>query len=321
MPRRIVLESVQWGGEHPGIRSLMCIISIAPTLKFRRPYFFLYTQTPTDIMASPVVRIALWDQVVKHILNPDENKPPAHVVCPICLEAQLDILGLDSPQVDKLHAEAGVALFCGHMLCAPCWESHRKRFELLSEDEDEDEDKCEDECIDCPVCGMLLEMSVCECQCKAAPLPGNNDTPILCNIEDILRDAVPPTVPEAGIENVRPDICSPCRQHGLARLVPYLDALINNPQNPPHIAAQLFDPVRGWAVNQDHFHEVLHALKAALVDSPKSPWNECASYRAGEHVGHTISLDVPRFVDGGDRFIIEVTRRGVVCVEPVIAVR
>lgn len=85
---------------------------------------------PPAVRPGPRYQESLWHRLKAYaenclIATPTmHGKPAPYAVCPICLDTELCIAGVRRalPPPDNRY-RPGVALVCGHMTCARCWQA------------------------------------------------------------------------------------------------------------------------------------------------------------------------------------------------------
>ena len=214
----------------------------------------------------------LWHKVKKHILDPNTTNSNCLVVCAICDDKKLDILGLGAPTTHQLppahhspspaptpesyEKETGVLLPCGHMFCKTCWG-------LYSEPRLNQHPGTNNPLpYRCPTCRFELRFSICGCAIKAVDIPPHDDVAMQSfgkgdhsSPSNFFAD-VPLTVHETAKKpkHLRVTrICAPCR---LVRLDIYFPRMYRAFDAPPDSqSAELREILRPARENRETFLE------------------------------------------------------------------
>jgi hypothetical protein len=173
----------------------------------------------------------LWHEVKNRILNPTPNRD-ARVVCPICKDKQLTIVGIGSPLTWTVDRDGpGIVTPCGHMFCADCWKDHEANTKDLEESRRELDDGGE-ALFACPVCWTDLHFPACLCPFAVNKLPTPADYQIFVeengpsSLASYLQREAALTFPELGAD--RPERCFTCFRMQFDQFTEILEYLVRN---------------------------------------------------------------------------------------------
>ncbi|KAK0616636.1 hypothetical protein B0T14DRAFT_568220 [Immersiella caudata] len=217
---------------------------------------------------------AVWHQVKNRILNPNPNSD-ARVVCDICKDTQLTIVGISSSLASAIDREGpGIVTPCGHMFCADCWKNHEANTkdweENVSVDDDRDEDRYA-----CPKCREDLHFPACLCPYGVNKLPTAVDYqrfveengPV--SLAVFLQGEVALTLLELDAnQQGRPERCFTCFHMQFGQFVELFEYLVSNPHLSSRAVAAYFKSASSSAYSAlaviVHAHNIHRNLLGAL---------------------------------------------------------